>query len=128
MSKKEIRDAIDSNQKIINYICFILAASGTIFLIKIILSYTIAYSLITIGSATLSWILSIFFGLLYLINKGKYLSAAEYATKDNPVNVDIYKAPRYFRRQFNLLLIGGGFLILWLVWRIFANTYSLFPE
>ncbi|GAI75719.1 unnamed protein product [marine sediment metagenome] len=116
MTQKDIQDAINSNQKSINGICFILASGGLIYSIKVLLSYELTYSLILIGSTTLSWFLSLFYGIIYLLNKGKYLSAAEYATKDNPVDIGKYKAPKYFERQVYLLIIGGGLFLLWLVW------------
>lgn len=122
MSKKEIRDAADKNQIRINNMCFILASGGIAILVKIIWSNTLTYSLIPMGLAILSWVLSIFYGIRYLISKGNYLSAAENATKDHPVNIDNFKAPKYIRRQVYFLPIGGGFFLLWLFWHLLANT------
>ena len=128
MSTKEIREEFSRNQIRINNLCYLLAIAGLGTSIGLIVTRTIEYSLITMGIAMLSWFFSLVYGFKYLISKGNYLAAAEYATKDDPVNIIDFKAPQFLRRQYKLLIVGCVFFALWLVWKLINNTYPAFPS
>lgn len=115
------------NQNIIVTACFTLAGGAIVLLVNFMHDKSLTYSLIPIGLTLISWILSIISGLIFLVKRGNVSGQAQYGDQV-PLHEDFFRAPRYIRRQLYFFLVGIGFFIFWLIWRLFSNTYTWFPK
>lgn len=121
----ENEDAVEdtkSNQNMIITICFTLTIGGMPFIVNLIDSKNITYSLIPIGLTLLSWVLSIFSGFTFLVKRGNNSAHAQ-SGEEVPIHEDYYNAPKYIRGQLFLCCAGIVFLLIWLAWHLLSNTW-----
>jgi hypothetical protein len=125
-NKDAIKDSF-SNQNMIITICFTISGGGIAYLFNLIYDKSLSYSLIPIGIALISWILSIVSGLVFLVKRGNN-SARASSGEQVPLHSDYDKAPKYIKGQLCFLISGMFFMLIWLVWHLLINTYSWFPK
>ena len=126
MENEEAAKDTQTNQNIFLTACFTLAGGGIVLLVNFIYDKGLTFLLIPVGLTLISWILSIFSGLIFIVKRGNNSGQAQYGGQMS-LHKDFYKAPKYIRRQLYLFIIGTGFFILSLLWRLLANTYTWFP-
>ena len=123
MENEEAKRDFFANQNMIVTICFTISVGGISFIIGLLNGKHLSYLLIPIGLALLSWVFSVFSGLIFLIkrgnNSGQALSGGEV-----PVHDDYHNAPKYLIGQVILGCLGIAFLLIWLVWHLISNSTS----
>jgi hypothetical protein len=118
-----VKDTKSTQDKILT-VCFTIAIGGGIpLLIALMNDKTLTYSLILMGLTLISWVLSIFSGLIFLVKRGNNSAHAQ-SGEEGPVHKDFYKAPRYALGQLYLCCAGMVLLLIWLIWHLLSNTIS----
>lgn len=121
MENEEAKRDFFANQNMIVTICFTITVGGITFIVNLLYGKSLSYSLIPIGLTLLSWVFSIFSGLIFLIKRGNNSGQAQ-SGEEVPVHDDYYNAPRYIKGQLFLCCAGIIFLIVWLVWHLISNS------
>jgi hypothetical protein len=124
-NEKAVKDT-QSNQNKILAVCFTLNIAGIPFLVNLIYGKNLTYSLIPLGLTLISWVLSIFSGLIFLVKRGNNSAQAQ-SGEEVPVHEDFHNAPKYIIGQLFLCCAGLVFLLVWLTWHLLSNTISWLP-
>jgi hypothetical protein len=127
MENEEAVKDTQSNQNMILKVCFTITVGGITFLVSLMYGKNLTYSLIPVGLTLISWVLSIFSGLIFLVKRGNNSAHAQ-SGEEVPVHKDFYNTPKYIHGQLYLCCAGIVFLLVWLAWHLLSNTISWLPK